>query len=146
MDMGAADQGSAGMGARDRLLSRTGVPGFPRPVPASPPPLPGGDDRLGVSVIPSCRLRLQGREAREGACDILELSAEGVTIALRDGRAARRGQQGQLVIGPAEGDHYVLPVAVRWVRSTSSAWMVGLAFPAAERWTYHPGARRLPSP
>ncbi|MEB3333520.1 MAG: hypothetical protein VKP70_00895 [Cyanobacteriota bacterium] len=101
---------------------------------------PGGS----LPVNPLCRLRLQGRDAREGACEILELSAEGVTIAIGDGRAARRGQQGQLLIGPAEGDHYVLPVAVRWVRSSSTTSMVGLAFPASERWTYHRGARRRP--
>ena len=143
--MGAADRNSVGMGARDRAPSCTGGLGHLRSLGGSPSLLPGGHGRLGASVIPSCRLRLQGREAREGACDILELSAEGVTIALRDGRAARRGQQGQLVIGPVEGDHYVLPVAVRWVKSSSTTWMLGLALPATERWTYHCGARNMPS-
>lgn len=89
-----------------------------------------------AAVRPACRLRLEGRHAHDGACDILELSAEGVTIALNPGQAASPGQQGQLLIGPAEGGHYTVPVAVRWVRPSPTAAVVGLAFPATERWTY----------
>ena len=88
-------------------------------------------------VRPTCRLRLEGRDGQEGACDILELSAEGVTIAIPAGAAVRQGQSGQLLIGPAEGGHYALPVAVRWVKLSTSAAILGLAFPAAERWTYN---------
>jgi hypothetical protein len=80
---------------------------------------------------------LEGRDGQEGACDILELSAEGVTIAIPAGAAVRQGQSGQLLIGPAEGGHYALPVAVRWVKLSTSAAILGLAFPAAERWTYN---------
>jgi hypothetical protein len=83
---------------------------------------------------------LEGRDAHEDSCDILELSAEGVTIALRDGRVARPGQLGQLLIGPAEGAHYTLPVAVRWVKSSRTASILELAFPASERWTYSRGS------
>jgi len=91
-----------------------------------------------ASVTPTCRLRLDGREAQEGVCDILELSSEGVTIAIRHARAGRRGQQGQLLIGPAGGDHYALPVAVRWVKpATTTTTVLGLSFPTAERWTYN---------
>lgn len=92
--------------------------------------------REAAAFRPTCRLRLEGRNAQEGACDILELSAEGVTIALHPDRAARSGQQGQLLIGPADGAHYTLPVAVRWVKASPTASVVGLAFPATERWTY----------
>ncbi len=88
-------------------------------------------------MLPVCRLRLEGQDARGGTCDILDMSAEGVTIAIPNGRVARRGQQGQLLIGPAEGDHYALPVAVCWVKTSPSTAIVGLAFPKTERWTYH---------
>ena len=93
--------------------------------------------RAGAGAItPACRLRLEGRGAREGACEILELSAEGVTIALKAGWAARPGQHGSLLIGPAGGGHYILPVAVRWVKPSPTTSVVGLALPASERWIY----------
>ena len=90
-------------------------------------------------VTPTCRLRLEGQDGQEGACDILELSAEGVTIAIPAGGAPRQGQQGQLLIGPAEGGYYALPVAVRWVKLSTTTSILGLEFPAAERWTYNCG-------
>ena len=91
-------------------------------------------------ISPTCRLRLDGREVQEGVCDILELSSEGVTIAMRQARAGRRGQQGALLIGPAGGDHYALPVAVRWVKpATTTTTVLGLSFPTTERWTYNRG-------
>ena len=88
-------------------------------------------------VTPTCRLRLEGRDGQEGTCEILELSVEGVTIAIPAGGAARRGQHGQLLIGPAEGGHYALPVAVSWVKASITSSILGLVFPAAERWTYN---------
>jgi hypothetical protein len=90
-----------------------------------------------LPVLPSCRLRLNGGQAHEGACDILELSSDGVTIVLPERHAARRGQQGQLLIGPAEGSHYTVPVAVRWVKPSPTATVLGLAFPETEHWFYH---------
>jgi hypothetical protein len=89
-------------------------------------------------VRPACRLLLEGDGAHEGSCEILALSSEGVTIVWKEGRVVRRGQHGQLRIGPAEGSHYTLPVAVRRVESSSKAAIVELAFPPAERWTYTP--------
>jgi hypothetical protein len=100
------------------------------------PSPPARDRRPGMAVLPHCRLRLEGREGPEGDCDILELSPEGVTIAVPEGCVAWRGQEGQLLIGPAEGDHYAVPVAVRWVRATARSAIVGLAIPEVERWTY----------
>jgi hypothetical protein len=82
---------------------------------------------------------LDGWKAHEGACDILELSATGVTIAIPEGRRSRRGQQGQLLIGPADGDHYVLPVFVSRVKHSPSAAIVELVFPENERWAYRRG-------
>jgi hypothetical protein len=122
------------------------IPSSPRRI--TPPRLnlsrsrcPVGPSRLGtrepLPVAPTCRLRLEGREAQEGACDLLELSAEGVTVAIREGRAPRQGDHGHLLIGPAEGSHYVLPVAVRWVKPSTTASILGLVFPEAERWTYN---------
>jgi hypothetical protein len=82
---------------------------------------------------------LEGQDGQEGACDILELSADGVTIAIPAGGALRQGQHGQLLIGPAEGGHYALPVAVRWVEFSTTRSILGLVFIAAERWTYNGG-------
>jgi hypothetical protein len=90
------------------------------------------------AVMPSCRLRLDGRNAQENACDILAMSAEGVTIVLNESRSARRGQLGHLLIGSAEGSHYTLPVAVRGVKPFPHAAIVELTFPPAERWRYTP--------
>jgi hypothetical protein len=88
-----------------------------------------------AAVTPACRLRLEGGETLESACDILQLSPGGVTIAINDGRVARRGQNGHLLIGPAEGDHYTLPVAVRRVKPFWSASFLELGFPPTEPWS-----------
>lgn len=127
----------------------SGASGVRIPLPfrraTTPPPPPRGSARASADrpgtlqsapVTPTCRLRLEGRDAQEGACEILEISAEGVTIAIPDRGAARQGQQGQLLIGPAEGGHYALPVAVRWVKPAHKTFILGLAFPAAEHWRY----------
>ncbi|MEB3318185.1 MAG: hypothetical protein VKO39_08625 [Cyanobacteriota bacterium] len=108
-------------------------------IPAPASRRPWSARRESAPLTPACRLRLEGRDANGDCCDILELSAEGVTIALREGRFARPGQQGQLLIGPAEGAHYTLPVAVRRVKDSPSAIILELAFPTSERWTYSRG-------
>lgn len=112
---------------REPGCGRSRVPSKPR------------DDGAGHAVTPGCRLWLDGWDAREGACDILELSPEGVTIALPDGRRSRWGQRGQLLIGQVGGDHYALPVSVRGVKPSPSAWIVELAFADDEPWAYRRG-------
>ncbi len=102
------------------------------------PPLASAAPPKSAPVRPSCRLLLEGGGAREGPCDILALSSEGVTISLQEGRVIRRGQHGQLLIGPAGGSHYTLPVAVRMVKPSMNAAVVELTFSTSERWTYIP--------
>ena len=91
------------------------------------------------AVAPPCRLRLEGGEDQEARCEILELSAEGVTIAISDSKPAHQGQHGQLLIGPAQGDHYALPVAVRWVQPATNISILGLLFHTTEHWAYNRG-------
>ncbi|MBM5816200.1 MAG: hypothetical protein FJ083_06315 [Cyanobacteria bacterium K_Offshore_surface_m2_239] len=94
-----------------------------------------------VAVSPGCRLSLEGWDGQDGACDILELSALGVTISLSHGPRSPWGERGELLIGPPGGDHYALPVAVRRVRHSPDASILELVFPENERWAYHPGRR-----
>lgn len=116
-----------------------------RPARRSPPgSLAHGDGpaRLALElgpVSPPCRLRLEGGAIEETHCEILDLSADGATLALGAPRAARRGQQGRLLIGPPNGDHYALPVVVTSVRPAPSAWVLEVAFATAGRWTYNRG-------
>jgi len=128
---------SVNLAALDPRSPNTALSGA---IPSRASRRPWSVSRKSAPVTPACRLRLEGRDAHEDSCDILELSAEGVTIALRDGLVARPGQLGQLLIGPAEGAHYTLPVAVRWVKSSRTASILELAFPASERWTYSRGS------
>ncbi|MEB3243456.1 MAG: PilZ domain-containing protein [Cyanobacteriota bacterium] len=87
-------------------------------------------------VSPPCQLRLEGAEGAPANCQILELSSEGVNIAVKGGQGVRSGQQGRLLIGPPEGDHYELPVAVSWVEPDAPIAVLGLAFPSSQRWVY----------
>jgi hypothetical protein len=122
-----------------------------RPARRSPPgSLPHGDGpgRLALEtgpVSPPCRLRLEGGDTGEARCEILALSADGATIVLGAPSAARRGQQGRLLIGPPNGDHYALPVAVTSIRPAASAWVMELAFATAGRWTYNRGSAPPPA-
>ncbi|MFN7677219.1 MAG: hypothetical protein ACK5QW_01320 [Cyanobacteriota bacterium] len=100
---------------------------------------PRGAGSGGGPVTPGCRLWLEGWEAQGGPCDILELSPHGVTIAIPEDRRPRGGQHGQLLIGPADGGHYALPVTVRRVKRSPSASIMELVFLDNERWAYRRG-------
>ena len=89
-----------------------------------------------VPFSPPCRLRLEGGEDQDATCEILELSAEGVSIVIPGGRSVRKGQHGRLLIGPAEGAHYELPVDVSWVKPASSIAVLGLSLPTPPNWRY----------
>lgn len=89
-----------------------------------------------IPFSPPCRLHLDGGENPETSCEILELSAEGVSIAISGGGPVHKGQHGRLLIGPPEGDHYELPVDVSWVEPAASIAVLGLAIPSARRWTF----------
>lgn len=93
-----------------------------------------------LPFCPPCRLRLEGGEGEEACCEILELSSVGVAIAIPGaGSSVRQGQHGRLLIGPPEGDHYELPVDVRWVEPSMTRSVLTLGFPTSECWTYRRG-------
>lgn len=85
---------------------------------------------------PPCRLRIEGAEAEDATCEILELSSEGVNIAISHGRAVRQGQHGRLLIGSPDGDHYELPVDVSWVEPEASFAVLGLSLPSPPNWRF----------
>jgi len=85
---------------------------------------------------PPCRLRLEGGGDQDASCEILELSAEGVSIVIPGGSSVREGQHGRLLIGPPEGDHYELPVDVSWVKPASSIAVLGLSLPTPPNWRF----------
>jgi hypothetical protein len=85
---------------------------------------------------PPCRLWIEGGEAEDATCEILELSSEGVNIAISKGRAVRQGQHGRLLIGSPEGDHYELPVDVSWVEPEASFSVLGLSLPSPPDWRF----------
>lgn len=89
-----------------------------------------------VAFSPPCHLRIEGGEATEASCEILELSAEGVNIAIKGESAVRQGQHGRLLIGPPEGDHYELPVDVSWVKPARSIAVLGLSLPTSPSWRF----------
>jgi hypothetical protein len=85
---------------------------------------------------PPCRLWIEGGEPEDATCEILELSSEGVNIAISKGRAVRQGQHGRLLIGSPEGDHYELPVDVSWVEPEASFSVLGLSLPSPPDWRF----------
>lgn len=85
---------------------------------------------------PPCRLWIEGGEGEDATCEILELSSEGVNIAISKGRAVRQGQHGRLLIGSPEGDHYELPVDVSWVEPEASFSVLGLSLPSPPDWRF----------
>ena len=89
-----------------------------------------------VVFSPPCHLRIEGGEATEATCEILELSAEGVNIAIKGESAVRQGQHGRLLIGPPEGDHYELPVDVSWVQPAAPIAVLGLSLPTPPHWRF----------
>ena len=89
-----------------------------------------------VTFSPPCQLRIEGGEATEATCEILELSAEGVNIAIVNGSAVHSGQQGRLLIGPPEGDHYELPVDVSWVTPAATIAVLGLNLRTPPNWRF----------
>lgn len=92
--------------------------------------------RESVAFSPPCRLRLEGDGAPEENCEILELSSDGVSIAMVGHRAVHKGQHGRLVIGPPEGDHYELPVDVSWVDPSTSISVLGLTLQTPPHWRF----------
>ena len=95
---------------------------------------PEGRDACNFS--PPCRLRIEGGEAEDATCEILELSTEGVKIAIRPDRAVCQGQHGRLLIGSPEADHYELPVDVSWVEPEASFAVLGLSLPSPPHWRF----------
>lgn len=85
---------------------------------------------------PPCRLRLDGENQSEVSCEILELSPEGVNVVMMGHQLVHQGQHGRLVIGSPEGDHYELPVDVRWVKLASSLSVLGLNLPTPPHWRF----------
>lgn len=89
-----------------------------------------------LSYSPPCHLRLDGGFAPAANCEILELTAEGASIAMTGDQAALQGQHGRLVIGPPEGDHYELPVDVSWVKLADRRSVVGLTLQNPPHWRF----------
>lgn len=105
-----------------------------KPHAGRPRRCPEGEDACSFS--PPCRLRIEGGEAEDATCEILELSTEGVKIAIRTNRAVRQGQYGRLLIGAPEGDHYELPVEVAWVNPFARFSVMGLSLPHPPAWRF----------
>lgn len=110
-------------------------------IPAGPRTSPA--HRPGVGRVPSshffsppCRLRLEGENQPEATCEILELSPEGVKIAIRGDQLVHQGQHGRLVIGQPDGDHYEVPVDVNWVKVAASQALLGLSLPTPSHWRF----------
>lgn len=105
-----------------------------KPHAGRPRRCPEGEDACSFS--PPCRLRIEGGEAEDATCEILELSTEGVKIAIRTNRSVMKGQHGRLLIGSPEADHYELPVDVSWVEAASSFSVLGLSLPSPPHWRF----------
>jgi hypothetical protein len=86
---------------------------------------------------------MEGWDGQDGACDILELSTHGVTIALAHGPRSPWSERGQLLIGLPGEDHYAVPVAVRRVKHSPEASILELVIQDDAPWSYHASRKTI---
>jgi len=84
--------------------------------------------------LPRPRLQLESMGASEGVfAEVLDLSAEGLTIAIEAGHPPAVGQHGSVVVGDREGETSDLRDTVRWIEATSYISVIGLSLDSAHR-------------
>ena len=84
--------------------------------------------------LATARLHLTASEASEGILgEVLDLSVEGLKMAITAGHALSVGQLCALVLGDGEGETYDLRGTVRWIEATSYISVIGLSLESAHR-------------
>jgi hypothetical protein len=65
--------------------------------------------------------------------EVLDLSADGLKIAIEAGHHPAVGQLCSVVVGDGEGETYDLKGTIRWLEATSYISVIGLSLESAQR-------------
>ena len=84
--------------------------------------------------LATARLHLTDPGSCEGIFgEVLDLSVDGMKIALAAGHPLTVGQSCALVVGDGEGETYDLRGTVRWIEATIYISVIGLSLDSADR-------------
>jgi hypothetical protein len=84
--------------------------------------------------LATARIHLASTSSSEGlAGEVLDLSLDGMKIAIEAGHDMHVGQQCNIAIGDGEGEAYSLVGNVRWIENTSYITVFGISLDSADR-------------
>jgi hypothetical protein len=84
--------------------------------------------------LATARLHLKATEASEGVLgEVLDLSVDGMKMAVEAGQDLAVGQPCSVVVGDGEGETYDLRGTVRWIEATNYISVIGLSLDSAQR-------------
>ncbi len=83
--------------------------------------------------LATARLHLASMQPAEGVfAEVLDLSADGLRIAIEAGHHPAVGQPCSVVMGDGEGETYDLQGTIRWIEATSYISVIGLSLDSAQ--------------
>lgn len=84
--------------------------------------------------LATARLHLASMGPSQGVfAEVLDLSADGLRIAIEAGHHPAVGQPCSVVLGDGEGETYDLQGTIRWIEATSYISVIGLSLDSAQR-------------
>jgi hypothetical protein len=84
--------------------------------------------------LATARLHFESRQPSEGVfAEVLDLSADGLKVAIEAGHRPAVGHPCNVVVGDGEGETYDLRGTIRWIEATSYISVIGLSLDSAER-------------
>lgn len=84
--------------------------------------------------LATARLHLESMAPSQGVfAEVLDLSLDGLKIAIEAGHHPAVGQPCSVVVGDGEGETYNLQGTIRWMEATSYIAVIGLSLESAQR-------------
>jgi hypothetical protein len=84
--------------------------------------------------LATARIQLKSTAAAEGVlAEVLDLSLDGMKIAIEAGHDLEVGQPCKVAIGDGEGETYALAGTVRWIEESSYIIVFGISLDSADR-------------
>ncbi len=84
--------------------------------------------------LATARLHQESMGAAEGVLgEVLDLSVDGMKLAIEASHDLEVGQHCSVVVGDGEGETYDLRATVRWIEATSYISVIGLSLDSAQR-------------
>ncbi|MBM5822562.1 MAG: hypothetical protein FJ082_08935 [Cyanobacteria bacterium K_Offshore_surface_m2_011] len=84
--------------------------------------------------LATARFHLESMRPAEGVfAEVLDLSSEGLKIAIEAGHHPAVGESCNVVVGDGEAETYDLKGTIRWIEATSYISVIGLSLDSAQR-------------